>query len=257
MNSQLASPRHALIQGASRGIGLGLVRRLLDNPRVEQVIATSRHPEKSEGLRALRDAHSTRLELLALDVTRPESVEAAALKVKERLGSLHLLFNVSGVLHNASAGIVPEKSLRDIEPERLAYSFAVNAIGPMVMARYFHGLFRHGEPAVWANMSARVGSIGDNHLGGWYGYRASKAALNQFTRTLSIEMARKAPQTICVLLHPGTVATDLSAPFTGSRTRHRVFEVDEAADQLLEVIDALTEADHGGFLDWAGQVIPW
>lgn len=260
MSARLESfqaPVRALIQGASRGIGLEFVRQLLGDEHVERVFATSRAPEDSEGLSALRRDHPGRLELLALDVTEAASIEAAAQAVADRVDGLELLINVAGILHDASTGMAPEKSLRDLEPQHLRRSFAVNAIGPALMARHFHGLFRHGRRAVWANMSARVGSIGDNHLGGWYGYRASKAAQNQITRTFAIEMGRKAPETICVALHPGTVDTELSAPFQAHVPDEQLFELERAVRQLLGVIDALEPADSGAFYDWAGALVEW
>jgi NAD(P)-dependent dehydrogenase (short-subunit alcohol dehydrogenase family) len=169
----------------------------------------------------------------------------------------HFLFNIAGVLHDESRGMQPEKSLRDIDPKHLHRQFAVNSIGPLLVAKHFHPFFGHGERAVFANMSARVGSIGDNRKGGWYGYRASKAAQNQFTRTLSIELGRRAPETICVALHPGTVDTDLSAPFHTHIPDDQVVSVDEAVDNLLGVIDGLTADDSGEFFDWAGEPIEW
>jgi NAD(P)-dependent dehydrogenase (short-subunit alcohol dehydrogenase family) len=120
-----------------------------------------------------------------------------------------------------------------------------------------HGAMRHGRRAVIANLSARVGSIGDNRIGGWYAYRASKAAQNQITKTASIELRRKAPALVCVALHPGTVDTDLSAPFQGNVPEGKLFSVERAARQLLEVIDGLGPDDTGRFFDWAGEPVEW
>lgn len=250
-------PTHAMIQGASRGIGLGFVRALLEDDCIEHLVATARVPEASDELTELKREHPNRLQLTALDVTDETSVRAAARRVGEAVDDLHLLFNVSGVLHDESRGMQPEKSLNDVDPDHLQRSFAVNAIGPLLVAKHFHPLFRHGERAVCANMSARVGSIGDNYKGGWYGYRASKAAQNQFTRTLAIELDRKAPETICVALHPGTVDTGLSEPFQNFVSEDQLFSVPEAVDHLLEVIDGLSPDDSGAFFDWAGEPIEW
>lgn len=250
-------PIHALIQGGSRGIGLGFARRLLDTPKIETLVATSRRPTRSDGLTELRETHPDRLHLVEMDITDESEVRAAARRAGELTDELHFLFNVSGVLHDESRDMQPEKALRDIDPNHLHRQFAVNSIGPLLVAKHFHPLFRHGERAVFANMSARVGSIGDNGRGGWYGYRASKAAQNQFTRTLSVEMERRAPETICVALHPGTVDTDLSAPFHTHVPDEQVVPVDEAVDNLLDVIDGLTIDDSGEFFDWAGEPIQW
>ena len=250
-------PIHAVIQGASRGIGLGFVRALLEDERVETLVATSRHPEQSDPLRWLRDEHPRRLHLVELDVTDEASVRAAARSVGELTDELHFLFNVAGLLHDDSRGMHPEKSLHDIDPAHLQRSFAVNATGPILVAKHFHPLFRHGRRAVFANMSARVGSIGDNYKGGWYGYRASKAAQNQLTRTLSVEIGRKAPETICVALHPGTVDTGLSEPFHDYVPDEQLFTVEESVDKLLAVIDGLEADDTGRFFDYAGEPIEW
>ena len=143
------------------------------------------------------------------------------------------------------------------DPAVLRHVFEVNAFGPLVVAKHFLPLLKHSERAVLANLSARVGSIGDNRLGGWYAYRASKAAQNMFTRNLSLELARRAPKVICVALHPGTVDTELSKPFQGGVSPDRLFDADRAARQLLEVIDGLRPEQTGRFLAWDGTTIPW
>jgi NAD(P)-dependent dehydrogenase (short-subunit alcohol dehydrogenase family) len=150
-----------------------------------------------------------------------------------------------------------ERSLREVSAEHMLRSFAVNSVGPILVAKHFYSLMRGRERCVWANLSARVGSIGDNRLGGWYSYRASKAAQNQLTRTLSIELGRRAPGVICVALHPGTVETELSAPFSGSVPEHKLFSVERSVGHLLGVIDGLKPEDTGGFFDWAGERIEW
>ncbi len=253
----LESPRTAMIQGASRGIGLEITRQLLDERGFDTVVATSRYPEKSRGLRELQRDHPASLHAVALDVTDEDTVRGAREEVGAIVESLGLLFNVAGVLHDDTTGLKPERSLRDIDPSNFAYSFAVNATGPILVAKHFADLMPRQAPAVFANMSARVGSIGDNHKGGWYAYRASKAAQNQLTRTLSIEMARRHKGTICVALHPGTVDTELSAPFQDRVPDEQLFSVERAASQLLDVIDGLSADDTGGFFDWAGKPIEW
>ncbi|MEM1349452.1 MAG: SDR family NAD(P)-dependent oxidoreductase [Myxococcota bacterium] len=250
-------PINAFIQGASRGIGLGIVRLLLDDENVARVFATSRHPGRADVLETLKREHPDRLHLVRLDVTDEGTIEAAARAVREHTDALELLLNVTGVLHDASRGMAPEKALRDLNPEHLAHSFAVNTIGPMLVAKHFWGLLKHERRAVFANLSARVGSIGDNHLGGWYGYRASKAAQNQFTKTLSIELGRRAKNVLCVALHPGTVDTQLSKPFQANVPAHKLFDPARASAQLLDVINQLSASDSGTFYDWAGEPIEW
>ena len=133
----------------------------------------------------------------------------------------------------------------------------MNAIGPLLVAKHFQILLPPQERSIFANLSARVGSIGDNHLGGWYAYRASKAAQNMVTRNLAIELRRRAQGLICVALHPGTVDTGLSRPFQSKVPANRLFSAERAAKQLLKVMDGLRPDDSGGFFSWNGERIPW
>jgi len=151
----------------------------------------------------------------------------------------------------------PERRLAEVSVEALQRSFAVNAWGPLLVAKHFSRFLPRRERAVFASISARVGSIGDNGLGGWYAYRASKAAQNMFTRNLSIELPRRHRGTLAVALHPGTVDTDLSAPFQSRVPEQQLFDAPQAARQLLAVIDGLGKDDNGGFFAWDGQPIPW
>lgn len=252
----MSRPTTAVVTGASRGIGLALARRLLDEHRVDRVYAASRAPEDGAALAALRERHGQALRPLALDVTDPVSIEAAATRVGSESTQIDLLLSCAGVLHDDD-GLRPEKRVEQVEVESLQRAFAVNAFGPLLVARAFLGLLAHEERSVIANLSARVGSIEDNRLGGWYGYRASKAAQNMFTRTLAIELQRRAPRCICVALHPGTVDTALSRPFQRGVPAGRLFEPERAARQLLDVIDGLSTEDSGRFFAWDGTRIPW
>lgn len=247
--------QHILIQGGGRGIGLALVRRLLAENETK-ITATARAPENNEALVALRDEYGDhRLALTSLDITDESSIAAARRRVGERHEQLDLMMTCAGILHDESSGLWPEKRFSDITPTHLATSFAVNATGPVLMIKHFHDLMMHGERAVIASISARVGSISDNGYGGWYGYRASKAAQNQFTRTAAIELARRAKQLICVGLHPGTVDTGLSQPFQKRVPEGQLQSPDQAAGHLLGVIARLRPEDTGQLFDWAGQRI--
>ena len=150
-----------------------------------------------------------------------------------------------------------KKKLDDVAPEHLARSFRVNATGPLLVAKHVHPLLRHERKAVLATLSARVGSIGDNRLGGWYGYRASKAAQNMVVRTVAVELARKAKNAIVMALHPGTVDTGLSAPFQRNVPPGKLFEVERAARQLLAIVDRADASYHGTFRAWDDTEIPW
>ena len=256
MLRSLPTGGNVLIQGASRGIGLEFARQVLAAPLVGRVFATCRSPQHASALADLASGNS-KLQLLSLDVSDEDSIRAAAAVVASVTSRLHLVVNCAGMLHDAAAGIAPEKRLADVRPEALTASFAVNAFGPLLVAKHFEGLLAHKERAIFASLSARVGSIGDNRLGGWYAYRGAKAAQNMFTRTLSIEWARSRRNVICVALHPGTTDTGLSRPFQGNVPREKLFATERTVRQLLAVIDALQPGDTGRFLAWDGTEIPW
>lgn len=246
----------AMVTGASRGIGLEFVRQLLATQGFSRVFAACRRPELATDLAKLASCES-RLRIVALDVTDEVQVEAAARQVAVETERLHLVVNAAGTLHDAASGMAPEKRLADVRAVTLAQSFAVNAFGPLLVARHFEGLLAHRDRAVFASISARVGSIGDNRLGGWYAYRGAKAAQNMFTKTLSVEWSRTRRNVICVALHPGTTDTDLSRPFQASVPPEKLFTVERTVRQLLGVIDGLGPGDTGRFLSWDGSEIPW
>jgi len=246
----------ALVTGASRGIGLEFVRQLLAASSFDRVYAACRRPALATQLNALA-AQQPRLRIVALDVADEAQVEAAARAVAAETDRLHLIVNAAGVLHDAALGLAPEKRLADVRADALAAGFAANAFGPLLVAKHFERLLAHRERAVFATVSARVGSIGDNRLGGWYAYRGAKAAQNMFTKTLSVEWVRSRRNVVCVALHPGTTDTDLSRPFQASVPPEKLFTVERTVRQLLGVIDGLGPGDTGRFLAWDGSEIPW
>ncbi len=216
----------ALIIGASGGIGQAVARRLQ-----ERQIAVTTLSRSTDGF----------------DVTDPAGVEAT---LSGLTGPFDMIFVAIGIL--APPGGAPEKSLVAIESDAMAQVFAVNTIGPALILRHAARLLaKSGKIAV---LSARVGSIGDNKIGGWHSYRASKAALNQIIHGAAIELARSHKGAVCVALHPGTVETPFTAKYAG---RHKTMPAPEAADHLLGVLDGLTPDDTGKFFDWAGENVPW
>jgi NAD(P)-dependent dehydrogenase (short-subunit alcohol dehydrogenase family) len=243
----------AFVQGASRGLGLALTRQLLAGPAGYQVFASCRRPTRATELGALAAAHPDRLRLVEIDVTREETISAAAEEVGRQVDRLHLVINVAGVLHGS--GFAPEKKLDHVDPLALRAVFEVNAFGPLLMAKHFHRFLRHGERSIFASLSARIGSISDNRLGGWYAYRGSKAAQNMFTKTLSIELGRVAPHAIVVGLHPGTVDTDLSKPFQGKVPKAQLLTPHRSAASLLAVLDGLSGEDTGKVFDFRSEEI--
>lgn len=244
---------NVLIVGANRGIGLGFVQQLLGNPQVKQLYATHRQTATCE-LQALAD-QTDRLHLLPMDITDETSIAQAVTTLRQQIDRLHLVIYCVGFLHTDT--IQPEKSLQQIQANTLLRYFQVNSIGAILLAKHLLPLLKHSDRSVFASISAKIGSIGDNQLGGWYGYRASKAALNMFMHNAAIEYSRKAPKAILVLLHPGTTDTQLSQPFQRNIPTEKLFSVDRTVSQLLSVIDQLHPEDSGQFFNWDGSRLPW
>lgn len=184
-----------------------------------------------------------------LDVTE-EAAVARVLGAQE--GTFDLIFVATGGLE--IAGARPEKSVKALDGAAMAAQFALNAIGPALVIKHVWRLIPRDRAARVAVLSARVGSIGDNRLGGWHGYRAAKAAVNQIVRTCAVELARTHPQAALVALHPGTVATSLTAAYAGG---HPTVTPAEAAENLLRVLDGIGPEQSGQFFDWKGEAIPW
>jgi NAD(P)-dependent dehydrogenase (short-subunit alcohol dehydrogenase family) len=250
----IPTPHNVLVQGASRGIGLALVRALLADTGTDRIIATCRRPGRAGELGDLAVADH-RLTIVALDAADESSIADAAGQVAGLVDRLDVVINVAGLLHDAQQQ--PEKRLADVGQRTLVRSFAVNAIAPILVARYFEGLLMRSSQPIFATLSARLGSISDNRLGGWYAYRASKAAQNMLLRTLSIEWKRHPRPIVCLAIHPGTVDTGLSRPFRRRDDTGRVFPAERAARQILAIVAAATPADNGRFVDWRGATIGW
>ena len=182
------------------------------------------------------------------------SLSALAASLENR-PPLRLVINTAGLLHGPL--LQPEKRLSQVNRQALELSFAVNAFAPLLLAQAIESLFSPADPFHFASLSARVGSIGDNRLGGWYAYRAAKAAQNQLLRTLALEWRRRLPLACVTLLHPGTTATALSEPFRASVAPPNLFAPERAARHLLDVLERQTPDTSGSFLAWDGQTIPW
>ncbi|WP_429911889.1 SDR family NAD(P)-dependent oxidoreductase [Glycocaulis sp.] len=241
--SSLPENYRAVIVGASGGIGGAFVRHLAADPRCGEVIALSRSGRVYQGAKITPGR---------IDLEDPASIRGALVPVSAG-GPVHLVIVASGVLHGEDFG--PEKTWRHLNAASMARLFAINTTGPaLVAAALLDALPREGK-SVFAALSARVGSISDNRLGGWHAYRASKAALNQIIRTLSIELARKRPEALIVGLHPGTVETALSEPFRGNVPEGKLFTPEYSAGHLLKVIDTLGPEHSGRCFDFAGEEV--
>jgi NAD(P)-dependent dehydrogenase (short-subunit alcohol dehydrogenase family) len=242
----------ALIVGGGQGIGLGFVRQLLAQSDIDRVYATYRRVESATELLAIANP---KLHCLQMDITDEAQIAGVIQSIQVETKALHYVINSVGVLHEGE--MQPEKSLRQINSEQLLRYFQVNSVGAMLLFKYVQPLLKHDARSILVTISAKVGSIGDNELGGWYGYRASKAALNMFIRTSSIEYKRSCPNAILVALHPGTTDTRLSLPFQRNVPPEKLFSVDRTVSQLLTVMDNLTTTDSGEFFSWDGSRIVW
>lgn len=247
--------KNALIQGSSRGIGLQMCRYLL--AKQTAVIATCRDPSSAQELARLKSDHGDRLSIHRLDVQDEKQIEEVATHVGDT--KLDLLVNCAGMLHPSGKG---ETSLREVDLQGLKVTLATNSLGPLMMAKYFgpnltkrNKSSKNEVAGILVNMSARVGSITDNYLGGWYSYRMSKAALNMATKNLSIELGRK--RVVCVSLHPGTVDTDLSRRYHRNVDPAKIFTPEFSVDCLMKIIDGLEMTDNGKFFAWDGSEINW
>ncbi len=239
----LSANATVVVVGASGGIGSEFVRQLSSSQQIGRVFALHRQPPPST---------QSGVEHLTCDITDEGSIRAAA-EVVAANGPVDAVIAATGLLHDGA--IQPEKSLASIDADAMLEVFRINAIGPVLLARHFLPLLRRDARTLFAALSARVGSISDNRLGGWASYRASKAALNMLLRTAAIEHKRRWPQSIVVGLHPGTVDTRLSSPFQKRVPEGKLFTPTYAVERMLDVLDHLDAADSGGFFAWDGQPI--
>lgn len=228
----LPNPFSALIIGSSGTIGGAFLELLENNPQCSSVVGIHRHSEHS------------------IDYQHPDSIETCAAALTQE-APFQLIINTIGVLH--SSDWMPEKKLDDLNAEQLMELMKINAIGPALTIRHFSRLL-DPKNSIMVTLSAKVGSIEDNRLGGWYSYRASKAALNMLIKTASIEWARTKPNTALISMHPGTVNSGLSKPFRGEQIGRPAHD---AAADMFRVIESLKKEDSGSFISYSGERLPW
>ncbi len=234
----MTSRRHdAVVIGAGGAIGSALANSLEESGDYNHVFRLSRHSS---------DDHF-------IDISDEQSIADCAQFVADKNASPSLILCATGILHQQDKQ--PEKSLRELDGEWLARVYQVNAIGPAMVAKHFMPLLPRKDRAIFAALGARVGSISDNHLGGWYGYRASKAALHMFIRNIAIEWARKNPAALAIAIHPGTVDSSLSEPFQRSVPDNTLFTPAYSAEKMLHVIKQLNPEQSGKAFAWDGQEI--
>ena len=232
--------------GGSGGIGQALTRCLMGSRNVKRVFNLGRRHCDPLGDTTF----------IPLDLENEASVAKAAETIKLETDYLHVILVATGILH-AGTDMQPEKSRNAISAEAMAQAFRINAIGPALVAKHFFDLLPRHRKAAFAALGARVGSLSDNHLGGWYSYRASKAALHMLVRTFSIELGRTHPEALCIALHPGTVDTSLSKPFVRNQSRSKLLTPEQSAYALLSALNSRTSEDSGRIIAWDGSVIPF
>lgn len=241
---------NALVIGSHGAIGQALVSALLCDDAIEQIFSVSR---SNQTLQHQKITHTL------LDSTEENEVAAFVERVSEQGVRFHFIFCCIGALHaqNGSQRVFPEKKLEQMNSELLEYYFQINTIAPANWLSVVPTLVPKNEPSKVIFFSARVGSIEDNRLGGWYGYRASKAALNMLVKTAQIELSRRIPQTIFVCYHPGTVDSALSKPFQAQVNPEKLFTPDYTVACLLNLLKTLTREKAPYYIDWQGKTIPW
>lgn len=244
MNSD--STRRALIIGAGSAIAKELLTAMCRRTDIDEVVAVSRD--------ASRRPSEPRVLSMTCDYSAA-GINGTANRLNDFASTFTHVFVCTGVLHNAR--IQPEKRLEDITVSQLADSFYINSIMPALWLQALFPVLRYSTRCVVTVFSARVGSISDNRKGGWYSYRASKAALNMLIKTASVEYARRAPGVKLMAFHPGTVDTDLSRPYQKNIPAEKLFTPTFVASQLLEITDNLILDGQASYLDWAGKPVPW
>lgn len=240
---QLKNTKTILILGAGHGLGLGFVRSALKFSEAN-IIATYHNPAKANELLNINDERVTPIQLDPLNEVEVE-------KLAKELSNIDLCINTIGFLHNEQ--YQPEKSLRDINVDQLVHSFKVNTIITPLILKHLKNKFT--DSSAYLVLGAKVGSIADNQMGGWYGYRASKTALNMILKNISIEFKRSKKGIRVLCFHPGTTETELSKPFLAG-IKHKVWEVQEASDNLIKLIEKVYP-ENELFYFWDGEVLPW
>ena len=259
------SQKTYLIIGGSGGIGRAMVEQLVNAANGTDAKPTDNEKKQPHQIFAtyhknIPDFEATNLHWIAMDICDEQSIKQTADILKQQTAHIDWVINCAGLLHTTQKQ--PEKALRQVETEFFLQNMQINAVASLLIAKHIKPLLAKSvrsddKPAIFATISARVGSISDNELGGWYSYRMSKAALNMGMKNLSIEWGRTLENVCVVVMQPGTVNTQLSAPFQGNVAEGQLFSPAYSAECLLEVLSRMSAAQSGSFVDWAGESIPW
>lgn len=231
----------AIVIGASGGIGKAFLDHFINSSQISEIYALSRRGGTPQG---------GKVRALTFDFTDEDNITAGA-EVLRETGKFDIVIVATGLLQGE--GIAPEKNMRALAHDSFLKSLEINTVGPALTAKHLLPLLHRDRKTIFAALSARVGSISDNRLGGWYAYRASKAALNMVLKTLSLEFGRRYPEAVIAGLHPGTVDTSLSAPFQSNVPEGKLFTPEFSTGKMIEVMDGLSAADSGNLFAWDGQ----
>jgi NAD(P)-dependent dehydrogenase (short-subunit alcohol dehydrogenase family) len=248
----------ALVVGASRGVGLALAEALASGEpggRPQRLFVTHRGEAVPDTLAALSARSAGEIVPLPCELSSDADLATLGERLAEAEASLTLTIHAAGILHEG--GLRPEKALRQVSRQALQRVFDVNAFAPLLVAQAILPRIPRQGPSQFAALSAMVGSIGDNRIGGWYSYRASKSALNQLLKTLAIEARRTHPDLCVTSIHPGTTDTDLSRPFQGNVPNGKLYTPGQSAQRILDVVLAGTPETSGRFMNWNGDALPW
>lgn len=237
-NSRFKKSKIAII-GANGGIGSAIIHKIFEidsDNEVIEIVRTRKHEKQYQ-----------------IDMLDEQSISNCAEDIKNNYGYLDIIINATGILHIGD--YKPERTFKEISYEYLHEIFKINTFSPFLISKYFTPLLNKNNTSIIAFLSARLGSISDNNLGGWYSYRSSKAALNMLIKTLSLELTYRNKNAICIGLHPGTVDTNLSSPFTDRMKNKKIFERDQAAEYLVNIINDVDVSQSGDIIDWQGEKI--
>lgn len=234
------------IFGSHGGIGEALISHLKVSDKVESIYSFSRSNTNFQHHKVIESN---------IDIEDEESIKLAS-EVIPQDKKIDIIIIATGLLHN-SDGVKPEKSIKDLNADNLAKIYSVNTIGPALIGKHFIPLLNRDSKSVFTAISARVSSISDNYLGGWYSYRASKTALNQIIKTFSIEVGRRNKNACVIGLHPGTVDTNLSEPFKANVVEEKLFTSEYSSECLLKIINNVNPQDGGKLFAWNGEIIPY